>query len=91
MLAYANNMIFKLFNVCIALSHFEVNIRYLMVKLSRLDQRQPHIHASDINIKDGGWYIEQIKMQREKVDIPQKKRENEEEDFTGRLSEMGCR
>ncbi len=52
-----------------------------MVKLSRLNQRQPHIHASGINMKDGGWYIKQIKMQREKRDIPQRKRENEEEDL----------
>ncbi len=81
MLICTNNIFFKLSNVYITLSHYEVNIRYLMVKFSRLNQRQPHIQASDINIKNGGWYIEQIKMQREKVNIPQRKRENEENDL----------
>ncbi len=84
-------MFFKLFNVYITLSHYEVNIRYLMVKFSRLNQRQPHIQASDINIKNGGWYIEQIKMQREKSGHSSEKEGKRGEGFTGQLSERGCR
>ncbi len=36
---------------------------------------KPHVHAFEINTIDEGWHIEQIEIQRRRVDISQKMRD----------------